>query len=205
MNLFHELTRKPWLAEPGAVAGSHSGRTFSLPKEKVGLRVFLAVVTVLFSLVVIIYSDRMAFPDWRPLPEPWILWLNTVLLILASVAFQWALIAARQGQIDGVRVGLHAAGLCTFAFLVGQFWVARQLVGLGYYADTNPAAAFFYLITALHGLHLLGGLVAWGKTTARLWRGHGAAQLRQNVELCAVYWHYLLVIWVVLFGLLLST
>ena len=61
-----------------------------------------------------------------------------------------------------------------------------------------------YLITGLHGLHLLGGLVAWGRTIAKLWRGFEVAQVRLSVELCTAYWHFLLVVWLVLFGLLFS-
>ncbi len=205
MSLFRELSRKPWLADEGTVADFNSGRTFPLPAEKIGLRVFLVVVTVLFSLFIIVYSDRMGMPDWRPLPEPWLLWLNTALLIVASVTIQRALVSARRGRIDGVRSGLHAAGVCTFAFLIGQLWVAGQLVGMGYYAATSPAAAFFYLLTTMHALHLIGGLVAWARCVARMWRGHDVGQLLLSVELCALYWHYLLGIWLVLFGLLVLT
>lgn len=205
MSLFHELTRKPWLAEEGAIADADPGKVFPLSSERIGLRVFLTVVTVLFSLTVIVYSDRMVLPDWRPLPEPWLLWINTAILILGSVAFQRAVVSARRGRIDGVRIGLHAAGICTFAFLVGQLWVAQQLTAMGYYADSNISAAFFYLLTSMHAVHLMGGLVAWGRTAARMWRGHAVDQLLPSVELCATYWHYLLGIWLVLFGLLLLT
>ena len=51
----------------------------------------------------------------------------------------------------------------------------------------------------------MGGLVAWGKTSAKLWRGWEAEQVRMSVELCAIYWHFLLVVWLVMFGLLLFT
>ena len=205
MNLFQQLTEKPWLTAQGTVVALHAGRAFPLPTAKVGLRVFLAVITVLFSLLVVSYAERMAAADWRPLPEPWLLWLNTAMLILSSVAFHWAWVSARRGQGDGVRVDLLAAGGFAFAFLVGQLVVWQQLAALGYFAATNPAAAFFYLITALHALHLLGGMVVWGRTTAKVGRGVEVEQVRLSVELCAVYWHFLLVVWLVLFGLLLFT
>ena len=176
-----------------------------MPTVKLGLGVFLAVATVVFSLSVVVYLDRMTFADWRPLPEPWLLWPNTAILILSSVALQWARVAANRGRIDGVRAGLLAGGGFAFAFLAGQLLAWQQLAALGYFAATNPANAFFYLLTALHGLHLLGGLVAWGRTTAKMWRGFEVAELRLSVELCAVYWHFLLLVWLVLFGLLLFT
>jgi cytochrome c oxidase subunit 3 len=89
--------------------------------------------------------------------------------------------------------------------MVGQLLAWQQLVDAGYFAAANPANAFFYLITGLHALHLLGGLVAWSRTTIKLLSGSEIAKIRISVELCAVYWHFLLVIWVILFGLMLST
>ena len=80
----------------------------------------------------------------------------------------------------------------------------RQLDMLVAFNITNPAIGFFFLITALHGLHLLGGLVALGRTTAKVWRGFDVVPVRLSVELCTVYWHYLLLVWLVLFGLLFS-
>ena len=81
----------------------------------------------------------------------------------------------------------------------------QQLIDLGYFAATNPANAFFFVITALHALHLLGGLVAWGRTMAKVRRGLEVTEVRMSVELCAVYWHFLLVVWLVMFCLFLFT
>ena len=205
MNFFQQLKQKPWAAEQGAVDDLHEGGEFSLPMPQFGLRVFLGVATVLFTLFIVVYLERMAFPDWRSLHEPWVLWVNTAVLILSSVAFQWAWINADRGRMDGVKTGLFVAGGFAFAFLAGQVWAWQQLVDLGYYASTNPAYAFFYLLTALHAIHLLGGLVAWSRTTAKVRRGLGAEKVCESVGLCAVYWHFLLVVWLVLFGLLLFT
>jgi cytochrome c oxidase subunit III len=70
---------------------------------------------------------------------------------------------------------------------------------------SNPAVAFFYVLTAVHGLHLLGGLLVWGRTLSRVWQGVELIELRLSVALCSVYWHYLLIVWLVLFTLLLYT
>ena len=148
---------------------------------------------------------RMKMGDWRPLHDPDLLWLNTGVLILSSIALQWARVAANREQIDSVRNGLLAGGFFAFAFMGGQLLAWRQLVDAGYYVHSNPANAFFYLITGLHALHVLGGLVAWSMTTIKLLRGTEVARLRLSIELCAVYWHFLLVVWVILFGLMLST
>jgi cytochrome c oxidase subunit 3 len=204
MGFFHQLAEKPWAPRQGNVVELHDGTAFQVPAATLGVRVFLAVVTVLFSLLVMAYASRMEFEDWRPAPPVVLLWLNTAVLALSSVAMQWARIAARRRDADGVKTGLAAGGLLALAFLGGQVWAWRQLDLVPVFDITNPAIGFFYLITALHGLHLLGGLVAWGRTIAKMRRGVDVIRLRLSVELCTTYWHFLLVVWLVLFGLLFS-
>jgi len=141
--------------------------------------------------------------DWRPLPEPWLLWLNTAILGLSSVAMQKGVNAARARQVERVKSSMLAAGGFAFAFLVGQLIVWHQLISLGYFAAETPANAFFYLLTAAHGVHLLGGLVAWGRVMRRFKAGPDTVRLRESMELCTTYWHYLFIVWVVFFLLLL--
>lgn len=196
---------KSWLPREGLAADTRRSVATRRSKTQLGLRVFLAVVTVLFSLIVVAYVARMGLGDWRTLPVPGVLWWNTAALLISSAAMHWATIAARNGRIRATRIGLLGGGIFACAFLVGQLWAWQELRGAGYFATSTPAASFFYLITALHGLHLLGGLVAWGKTTGDLLLGAPLARVRLSVDLCAVYWHYLLAAWLVLFGLMLST
>ena len=159
----------------------------------------------------ILYAERSSFPDWRPLPDPQLLWVNTIFLVLGSVAFQRARGAASHENLAGIKVNLTAGGIFTIVFLVGQILAWRQLTAAGYFISTNPANTFFYLITGLHSLHLLGGLWVWAKTTARVWRSVASfdvdriAKVKLSVQLCSVYWHYLLLVWLALFYLLSST
>jgi cytochrome c oxidase subunit 3 len=194
---------KPWM-EQRPIEIVHGDGALSLPPVKVGLGVFLAVATSLFALLISAYHMRMMGEDWTRLAVPRVLWLNTALLFLSSVAMQWTRAAARRGQIDGVRSGLIAGGALTFSFLAGQLWAWQQMDAAGYFLTANPAYSFFYLLTALHGLHLLGGLWVWGKTTAKVLRGVEVGKVRLSVELCTVYWHYLLLVWLVLFAVLLQ-
>lgn len=101
--------------------------------------------------------------------------------------------------------GLCGGGVFAIAFLTGQVWVWQQFVAWGYFVASNPANSFFYLLTGVHGLHLLGGLIAWGITVVKFLRHVPLPQLRVSVELCTTYWHYLLGLWFVLFALLTST
>jgi len=205
VNFFRQIVQKPWVPVVATADELIEGREFPDPPIRIGLRVFLGVVTVIFSLLVISYFGRMAYNDWRAFPEPWLLWLNTALLISSSVAFHQSLSAIRRGKPDRVKDGLLFGGLLATCFLVGQLLIWQQMVASGFYAEANPANAFFFVLTGLHALHLLGGLVAWGKTGAKLLAGMESDKLRQSLELAALYWDYLLLIWLVLFGLLIFT
>jgi cytochrome c oxidase subunit 3 len=195
---------KPWLEQRPIEMVDGDG-ALSLPPVKVGLGVFLAVATSLFALLISAYHMRMMGEDWTRLAVPRVLWLNTAVLILASIAMQRTRVAARWGQLDRVKNGLIAGGVLSFSFLAGQLWAWQQMDAAGYFLTANPAYSFFYLLTAVHGLHLLGGLWVWGRTTAKVLRGVEVGKVRLSVELCTVYWHYLLLVWLVLFAVLLHT
>jgi cytochrome c oxidase subunit III len=194
------LMAKPWL-EVGAIGEVADTGASSLPAATIGLGVFLAVVSSLFALFISAYFMRMQVADWAELPSPKLLWFNTGVLILSSVALQYAQVAARRGRIVDVGDGLIAGGLFALTFLVGQLFAWQQLNAAGYFLSANPANAFFYLLTGVHGLHLLGGLVALARAAGKVWRGE-LGQVRLSVQLCAIYWHFLLALWLVLFSLL---
>jgi cytochrome c oxidase subunit 3 len=195
------LTSKPWL-EQGVIGEATDADASSPLAAKVGLGVFLVVAGALFTLFISAYSMRLQMADWWPLPVPRVLWFNTGLLILSCVALEWAKVSARHGEIDQVQAGLLTGGGFVIAFLAGQLLAWRQLSGEGYFLASNPANAFFYLITGLHGLHVLGGVIALLRTIIRLRRTIEAGAVRLGVELCATYWNFLLVVWLILFALL---
>lgn len=198
------INTQPW-AEEGIIGNDHAGGALSIPPAKVGLLVFLAVATSLFSLFISAYFQRMDFGDWRPLPEPGVLWFNTGLLILGSVFYQRTRNATIRNQVNSVKSNLLIAGLFTLAFIAGQLWAWQGLHDAGYFLTTNPANSFFYVLTAVHALHIFGGLWVWSKTIFKLQNKVEVHKIRMSIELCTIYWHFLLLVWLVLFALLLST
>ena len=158
LNIFKLLSQKPWEASQAEIDNQHDGRTLDLSKAKLGVRTIMVVSTVIFSLFVVSYSDRMLVHDWRSLSEPWLLWINTLILIFTSFVFHKAKILSDKNEFEKAKNYLLLVGFLTFAFITGQLLVWQHYVNLGHYASTNPANAFFYLLTALHGVHVLGGL-----------------------------------------------
>ena len=206
LNIFKLLSEKPWEASQKAIDDQHDGKTLALSKAKLGVRTIMVVSTVIFSLFVVSYSDRMLVHDWRSLSEPWLLWVNTIILIFTSFVFHKAKILSDNNEFEKVKNYLLLVGFLTFAFITGQLLVWQHYVNLGQYVSTNPANAFFYLFTALHGLHVLGGLFFWARATTKLFtKNYSILKIKQAIELCAIYWHFLLIVWFILFGLMIAT
>ena len=199
MALWHKITEKSW---------EHTGDTgesAAAPQPgKVALRAFLCVVASVFFLMFVAYRIRMEYPDWRPLPLPSTLWLNTAFLVLASVVMQWTRNLVAGENLAQLRVGMIGSGLLTVAFIAGQLLSWSSLTAAGYGVRGNPANAFFYLMTAIHGLHVLGGLWVWLRATARAFGKGGVEAVRSSVQLCATYWHFLLLVWLVMLYFLLT-
>lgn len=185
--LRHGVMTKPWLESgPATAAGMTPGR----PVEQLGLVIFLAVVGSLFALFGSAFVMRMDLDAWTSLRLPPIVWANTAQLVLASAFLHLAAAAARRGDRGGYRRDSGIAALATVGFLAGQLLAWRQLTAAGDGLATGAAASFFYLLSGLHGLHILGGLVALGLGAAADDR-----RLSLRAGLCVVYWDFLLVVW----------
>jgi len=204
MSFLSQIITKPW-EHAGEMDGLQGTLDNGYSASRTGLLLFLAVISSMFLLFIITYYTRSKFPDWDVLADPAILWVNTAVLVLASVALQMASNAAKQNKTGIMRNSLIAGGVLTLAFIAGQLIAWDQMVTAGYYAQDNPANAFFYLFTGLHALHLLGGLWFLGALGFRMNQTGKGEKVLQSVRLCATYWHYLLIVWLVLFTLLLRT
>ncbi len=185
---------------PGGDAGGNAmhGHGQRAPGS-VGLWVFMGVVTALFTLFLAAYVMRMDSPDWHRITLPWQVWISTVLLASASLAMAVASRAARSGRMARARIALRLGGLGALAFVGSQLWAWSALYAMHVVPANNPAGGFFYLLTAMHGLHMIGGLVAFAFVAAD--RGSGTRTM-VRIGLCARYWHFLLAVWIVLLGAL---
>ncbi|KVK39975.1 cytochrome-c oxidase [Agrobacterium deltaense] len=194
------LASKPWL-EVGLAGDAPEMQGSSATIAKVGLGIFLAVVGALFTLLISAYLGRMGGADWWGIPIPGLLWVNTAALAASSLALQWAKTETRPDHRDRLNAALVTAFATAVFFVAGQFLAWRQLISAGYILADNPSNSFFYMITGLHGLHILGGLFVLGRTAIRARSEPLSARMRLSVELCAIYWHFMLVVWLILFAL----
>lgn len=210
MSLYRDVTNKPWNTV-GLPDGIDPKPFFAVANEKVALVIFVIIACVLFSLLTVSYYIRMLLGggDWVPVATPQLLWVNTAALVLSSVVFQLAVNNSRKEEtirfFSTTGILSLAGGLLAIVFIAGQYIVWQQLGQAGYALKDNPANSFFYLLTGIHMLHLAGGLWVWGRAQLRLLNAPDIAGSRLSLELCAWYWHFLLLVWFGLFYLLATT
>jgi cytochrome c oxidase subunit 3 len=169
--------------------------------------VALASILMMFTALSSAYIVRAASaPDWVTLQIPRVLWLSTALIVLSSVTIEYSKRSLKQSLNASYLRWLAATSLLGAAFLAAQLMAWRQFVRQGLYVASNPHSSFFYLLTATHGLHLIGGLLAliYLLVRSRRPRTDELAEARRvaAVDAVTVYWHFLDVLWLYLFGLL---
>src|SRR5580700_5300081 len=188
----------------GGGEGGDFGGSGSVPQRTyvTGMTVGLGGILMFFMALVSAYIVRKGIPnaDWRPLTVPRILWLNTAILIASSFTLVRARSRFRANDRHGFRHWWGVTTMLGVLFLVGQIVAWRQLAAAGLFLATNPSSSFFYVFTAAHGLHLLGGVLAltWilFRPTHRLTQGTAT-------EVAAMCWHFMDGLWVFLFLLFL--
>ncbi len=186
----------------GGDGGSSPAVSPPVSAASIGVWLLVGAITILFAAFTSTYLARRGEADWHTGPLPAVLWLSTGVLLLSSATMEWARRRGRQGRTNLLWVGLVATAVLGVVFLGAQLTAWRQLVGMGVYLATNPHSSFFYLLTAAHGLHLLGGLAALAYVLARVRAESTPARALQVVEPAAVYWHFLDALWLYLFILL---
>lgn len=175
----------------------------TITATSVALWIFIGVATALFMLFLAAYVMRMDGSDWSPFVMPWQLWISTTFLVAASLTLHGVGKAARPMAARNLFL---IGGLFELFFLGSQLWGWQVLQANHVTAMGNPAGSFFYLLTAMHGLHVMGGLVGWLRTARFAIAGAKSAsamsELKWRVRLCARYWDFLLLVWIVLFAAL---
>lgn len=182
---------------------SNSGSSFPISKGQIGVWILLTAVIMLFAGLSSAYIVLRGVPAWQRIALPWLLWPNTAILLLSSVAIDISRRAIRRNDLPSMKRWLTTGGILGLVFLVGQFAAWRQLVAAGVYLPSTLQSGFFYILTGLHGLHLLGGVVALGLVLGKAIKDQLTAFNYEPLKLCALYWHVMDALWVYLFLLLL--
>ena len=200
--LFGTLLQKPWESERAAIDNAHEGKTFNISVQKSAVIIIFGIATVLFSLVFTSYLYTLPpGQDTKYLLRPNLLWINTLILFFVTYFFSKITNDLKKKETLKVKKNLLIVGVLSYLFLFGQviFWF--QLMKSGNYVSTNSYFSNFYVFTALHGLHLLGGLFFWGKVSSKVLKldENKILEEEKNISALSLYWTYLLIVWLMFY------
>jgi cytochrome c oxidase subunit 3 len=200
---------------PGSGGGDGRQRAFRdvAPQQyRIGMWLALSAILMMFAALssAYVFRSTRAQQNWQAFSVPALLWVSTALILASSATFEVARRALRRGAQTVYRRWLITSFGLGFGFLVAQLLAWRSLVGQGIYLATNPHSSFFYLLTGLHALHLVGGIIGLGYLMLRARRDAEAAagardagaNQRARVDAIGLYWHFMDGLWVYLFALL---
>lgn len=200
--LFGSLSDKPWEKEQMESDNHHQGKTFDISLQTSAVIVIFGVSTVLFTLVVTGYLYSIPVTqDTEYLLKPNLLWLNTLVLLYVAYFFNKITNDLKKNNFEKIKKNLLIVGFLSYAFLFGQIFFWFQLMENGNYVSTNNYFSSFYIFTALHGLHLLGGLFFWGKVFSKVNRlkKEQIINAQKSIDALSLYWTFLLIVWFVFF------
>lgn len=183
----------------GGRDGSHSRRHD--PYQTLTWVILIPVVMFFVGLTSSMVVRQGISDDWISIRFPWILGLNTVVLLASSGTFELARRAIKTSQKRFGTFLWTTASLGTL-FLGGQVLAWRQLAAQGLFISSNPSSAFFYVLTATHGLHLLGALAALIYLTGCALRNRMSESRKSALRTTAVFWHFMDGMWIYLLFLL---
>jgi len=191
-----------------ALEPADSGRKYEEIKgaSTFGLWLFLAALGMLFAASLIGYLViRLRTPEWPPAGMPALpvgLYFSTFILILSSLTIHGALDSARQDRQGLLRLLLLGTFLLGILFIVSQLVAWSVLLGAQVYAQVNLYAFTFYLLTGLHGVHVIGGLIPLAVTVTKAYRGAYGPEWTLPIKHMGMYWHFLLAVWLVMFSVM---
>jgi cytochrome c oxidase subunit III len=197
------LPPPPPVDHGGDDSSGDSGSSFPLSKGQVGVWILLTAVIMLFAGLSSAYIVLRGMPTWQSIELPSLLWPNTVILLMSSVAIELSRRAIRRNDTQSMKRWLAIGGLFGLAFLIGQLAAWQQLVNAGVYIPSTLQSGFFYILTGLHGLHLLGGVIGLSVVLGKALKNRLTAFSYEPLKLCAAYWHAMDALWLYLFLLLL--
>jgi cytochrome c oxidase subunit 3 len=178
-------------------------KTLAMNPKKFAMWLFIGSVVMLFASLTSAYIVRQAEGNWLYFELPPILTVSTVVILLSSITMQWAYWSAKKDKVEMVKILVTATSVLGLAFLVLQFEGWKALVTNQVYLVGNPSGSFLYVITGLHGLHLVSAIVFLLIVLVSTYRYRVHSKNLTQIEMCTTYWHFLGGLWLYLFVFLL--
>jgi len=178
-------------------------KTLSMNPKKFILWLFIATIVMLFAAMTSAYIVRKVEGNWLDFQLPSIFISTTVVILISSITMQWAYNLVRNDDLNKAKIALGLSFVLGVLFLVGQVMGWGALVGADVYLVGNPAGSFLYILTGLHGLHLIAGLVFILAAFVAVVKYKVHSRNITTIEMCVTFWHFLGGLWLYLYIFLL--
>ena len=178
-------------------------KVLAMHPKKFALWLFMASVLMLFASWTSAYIVRQAEGNWLFFDLPTTFYYSTLIIVLSSVTMQLGYFAAKRDLVARVRTLVLATAIMGVVFLVLQVWGWSQLVSNSVYFVGNPSGSFVYVITGVHGLHIVSAVIFVLVVLQSAVKGRTNSKNMAQIEMCTTYWHFLGGLWVYLFIFLL--
>jgi cytochrome c oxidase subunit 3 len=183
----------------GGGGGGSEGRGSSRRASFTGLFVLIAASTMVFAAFTSAFVVRRGLAeDWTSMAKPTILFVNTAVLLASSIVLDLSRRSLKKGHRGQFNLWWTIATVLGILFLVGQAYAWKELKDAGVYVSTNPASSFFYVLTASHAFHLLGGVLALIYVDVQALRLQLGPAKRTAIDVTAIFWHFLDGLWIYL-------
>jgi cytochrome c oxidase subunit 3 len=171
----------------------------SMHPKKFAMWLFIVSVTMAFAGLTSAFIVRQSEGNWLEFDLPEVFWYTTGIIILSSVCMHWAYLSAKKDQLDNLKVALSLTATLGLAFLIGQWYSWVALVERDVYFVGNPAGSFLYVLTGLHAMHLISGVIFLIIVLISSFRYKVHSKRLVSIDMCATYWHFLGGLWLYLF------
>ncbi|GAB3653884.1 hypothetical protein GCM10028791_24230 [Echinicola sediminis] len=171
--------------------------------KKFALWLFIVSVVMIFAALTSAFIVRQGEGNWLEYDLPEILWFTSGVILLSSASMHWAYVSAKKDQMSSLKLALSITTILGLAFLVGQWFSWVALVERDVYFVGNPAGSFMYVLTGLHGVHLISGVIFLIIVLFSSFKYSIHSKRMNTMEMCATYWHFLGGLWLYLFAFLL--
>ena len=175
----------------------------AMDPKKFAMWLFIVSASMVFAAFTSAYMVRQAAGNWFVFELPSMFYVTSAIILVSSATMHWAYLSAKRNNLEMTKVAISLTTVLGIAFLVGQWMAWGALVRENVYLVGNPSGSFVYVLSGVHMLHIIGGVVFLLIVLVATFRFKVHSKRMLQMELCATYWHFLDALWLYLFVFLL--
>jgi cytochrome c oxidase subunit 3 len=176
--------------------------SFPVSARQIATWLLMTGIAMLFAGLTSAYIVLRGVPTWEKIPLPPQVWVNTLILLASSLTLELARRSVKADKVAALRQWLVITAVLGIAFVSGQILLWREMTASGVLLSSTLHSSFFYVLSGIHALHILGGLTALAMVSVKAWSGKLSSISFEPLRLCATYWHFMGGVWLYLILLL---